>query len=464
MEITFINGLTLADSKDPYFLGDRGIDGYVSLTDATAMGFDVVKISLEGLSSTFTITHAKQLTRNRHLGELFSVSRLVWGYCPPKAAKGMLRDYPCHQSTATNTCSQLLELNTIKKPRDFNGTEEQSKRPPRCFFHFDILKSLQSHLLEQENGFLGDLPASMPRFEPTIRHPVLQPRCSGDSLVSYKVRAQAFRQNDLLSSCIGHVKIIPSLDPRPPICVTDFPGEYNMAMSSCRKKWIPGASGTRGLRIEALPPEPVVLASPTDVVSLSTCLKLTQMGAPTQGSRQQRPQDVVTGQCKARLTALTFISSTHRQNAPTQKDLASERGLSQNTYICAKGQVGVHFSEWREVSWSLRGKRHSGRHVSRAALANKLPQDESHANPDTMTHWQTEGSLTLQLKSTGPAYFVPSFESSLLSRRYKLDLDVRISVPRQCRFHLTLPVQIVYRTDHAGILTEVATECPPYVR
>lgn len=49
IEITFTNGITLAPTKEPHFLGDAGIDGYIALADQNDINFDIVKISLEGL-------------------------------------------------------------------------------------------------------------------------------------------------------------------------------------------------------------------------------------------------------------------------------------------------------------------------------------------------------------------------------------------------------------------------------
>ena len=379
----------------------------------------------------------------------------------------MVCNHHCHLLDITaESCSQLLELNTVKKRRDFIGIEEQSKRPLKCFFHFDIPKSLHSKLLGQDCGCLADLPASIPRFEPEQRHPVLQPRCSGESIVSYRIRAQAIRQNDVLASCTSRIKIIPSLEIRPPICVADFPGEYALAKSFRRKTWLPGITRTQGLHIEASLPEPVVVTSPTNRIFLSTCITLTQTAAPTRKCRQERPKDVMKSQFRGSLIALAFISSTPRQNAPTSKDLSTTRTLSRSIHVCAKAQTKVQISKWSEVTCTLPGKEHPRRKISRLMqYADTFPADNSSDTSTTETQWQTEASLTLELKSISSRYLIPSFESSLISRRYKLDLEVRLAEPRRCHFHLTLPVQIVYRTDGVDVSQDIAaSECPPYVR
>jgi len=216
-----------------------------------------------------------------------------------------------------------------------------------------------------------------------------------------------------------------------------------LARSSCRRLWFPGISRTRTLRIEANPPEPVVVAYPTDCVSLLTCLTLTQAASSRRECRQQLPKDVDNCECSGSLIAFTFISNTPRKNAPAVKDLSSEPALSRNTHVCAKAQVTVQFTKWKEVTFTIR--------------------DDSNDTSKTITQWQTEAPLKLELRSTSPSYLVPSFESSLVSRRHKLDLQVRMTNPRRCTFHLTLPLQILYRTDGvrtSGDITEI--ECPPY--
>jgi hypothetical protein len=49
IEVTFVNGLTHAASREVYFLGDAGIDGHIALSDQIDFDFDKVILSLEGL-------------------------------------------------------------------------------------------------------------------------------------------------------------------------------------------------------------------------------------------------------------------------------------------------------------------------------------------------------------------------------------------------------------------------------
>lgn len=405
MEIAFTNGLTLATCNERSFLGDAGIDGCITLTDPTGLEFDAVKISLEGL--------------------LVNTIRCLDWYADSFFQKAQT----------------LLQLGEVKRATDFAGPEEQRKGPRKCFFHFEIPKSLHSDLLGEDDGTLPDLPASIPRFERGQQHPILQPRCQGECKVVYALTAHVVRQNRVLARRTQAIKIIPTLDSRPPICIADFPGEYNLARSSCRRWWFPGADYRRDLRIEATQPAPLVLGHPTESAFLSTRLNLTQTTDKARDCRQGKPTDLVSCQCSGSLVSSTFVSSVPRQSAPTLKELSSSRTLSHNCRVCAKGQSAVQFSTWKKVACTVRGE---------------------DGAPKVMTQWKTDACVTLELGTVED--LVPSFESSLVSRRYKLVLLVRIAGPRRCTFRLTLPVQIYYRTNDLRVAERLLeSECPPYV-
>ena len=75
IETTFTNGLLLPAAREPYFLGDAGIDGYITLADQSDVNVDIVKISLEGLLRS-SIISSEPLTE---LGVLVNTIRhLEW--------------------------------------------------------------------------------------------------------------------------------------------------------------------------------------------------------------------------------------------------------------------------------------------------------------------------------------------------------------------------------------------------
>ncbi|OAG41221.1 hypothetical protein AYO21_04601 [Fonsecaea monophora] len=413
MELTFTNGLALSPSKDPYFLGDAGIDGYISIAASKGIDFDRLKVTLE----------------------------------EPGVLLNTIRSADWYVDTLVHGIQRLLQLDDIKTTRDFVGLEDQAKSTPKCFFHFDIPKTLQSELLGQNRGFLRDLPPSLPSFESVKKHPVLQPRYQGESNVGYNLRVQALVRDKVVASITRTVNIIPTLDVPPPFCVADFPGEYVLTESRCQRIWRPGGSRTRELRIEASQPLPVILCKPTDDTVFSTTLSLMQINNLTRNCREL-PRAPVIGQCVASLVFSTYISSDPRESAPTLEDVSSSRGtLCRNEGVYAKVEVPVQFSGWKEIP-------------------HTLPQDDGtpDTNTDTAQRSIAEAQAHLTLNFGQLKYPVPSFESSLVSRRYKLDLCVRVTASNRRRtFRLILPAQISYSADKAqSPRTNLECDCPPY--
>ncbi|OAP60217.1 hypothetical protein AYL99_05219 [Fonsecaea erecta] len=411
MEVTFLDGHTLAPSKEPYFLGDSGIDGYISVTGSTDMEFDMFKITLEGLLVN-------------------TIRCLDW-----------------YADTLIQRTQQLLQLDAIKTAADFIGVDAEdptkSRSTPKCFFHFDIPKSLQSELLGQNHGHLGDLPPYLPPFEIGERHPVFQPRRQGQCIVTYALCVKALKHDKVVATCARSIRIIPTLAIAPPFCVADFPDEYCLARSREPRRWSLGVCRTGDLRIEATQPAPVILNQLTDDTVCSASLSLTQMTSSKVNCRNEGPRTPANSRCTASLMFSTFISGDPRESAPTLKDLSSSRTLCRECGVYAKVEVPAEFSQWVKVPAPLR-------------------VEDGDATLGTVQQWKSEAHVTLNFgKLKHP---VPSFESSLVSRRYKVDLRIRIAAPYRCKFRLALPVQILYRADNCqnpGRVPE--SECPPYI-
>lgn len=405
IQITFTNGLTLESTKEPHFLGDAGIDGYITIIDQNDINFDIVKISLEGI-----------LVNTIRCSEWYAVALF-------------------------QNVQKLLQLTDVKRPTDFVGSVGPGERPPKCFFHFEVPQCLDCELLGQNSGFLRDLPASFPCGERPQRSAVLQERCQGDCHVAYKLRVQALCQGEVLASSMQHIKIIPTLESRPPICVADFPGENALTKSRCLRAGFLGMHRTGDWRLEAGEPVSLVLGNITDHFSLSTSLNLTQTTYSNINGHEGKPKDVVDCQCTCSLISSTFISSVPRQSVPTMRELSTSNSLSRNRLVCAKTKIAVQFSKWREVAYTLHGENNSS---------------------EATTQWKSEAPVTLEFPNV--RYLVPTFESALVSRRYKLAVDVQITKPRRTTFHLTLPVQIYYRTNEARRPWNFpGVESPPYV-
>lgn len=231
----------------------------------------------------------------------------------------------------------------------------QAETHQKCFFHFEIPQYLNCELLGQNTGFLRDLPASFPCAVPPIRPIVLQDRCEGDCSIAYKVQAHALRGRKVIATCAQHIKIVPSFESRPPVCVADFPNEYALARSTNLRTGFLGMHLIGEWRLEAGGPVHLILSQLTDPPLLSTTLTLTQTIYSNRTCNKWKPWDIATGQCTCTLISSTFISCVPRRSVPTLQELSTSTCLSRKFHVCAETKTAVQFSKWRESTLTLHG-------------------------------------------------------------------------------------------------------------
>lgn len=232
----------------------------------------------------------------------------------------------------------------------------QASSPLKCFFHFEIPQYLNCELLgENPGGYLRDLPASFSCVERPNRRAVLQDRCEGDCHISYKVLVRALHHREVIASCTQHVKLVPSSESRPPVCVADFPNEYALAKSRCIRTGFLGMHRSGEWRLEAGEPVSLILSQVTDRVFLPVSLTLTQTVRSRRACHDDEPGNVAIGLCAGALISSTFISSVPRQSVPTLREVSNSTSLGRKTNVCAKTKISVQFSKWREAALTLRG-------------------------------------------------------------------------------------------------------------
>ncbi len=402
------------------------------------------------------VTHSR---RSQRSGILVNTIRYSGWYAETlcQRAQKVGLTYTIHLPSILTYSYQLLQLNDVKRATEFVANQGQSKRLQKCFFHFDIPRKLHYELLGQNDGYLRDLPASFPRATRGRRPALLRERCEGNCKVAYTLHVQMRARDQVVASCSHPAKIIPTLEPRPPTCIADFPGEYALAKSRRRILPLLAKYYTTDLLLKASEPAPLVLSHITDPVSFSTTLHLTQTTYARKGRGEAKPRDAVNCRCICALISSTFISSVPRKSVPTLLDLSTSAAtLSRNLQICARTKATVCFSNWREVTYTLR----CGQIQEPILPSTNSATGENDASKVT-TQWEAKASVTLEFGHNN--VIVPSFESSLLSLRYSLDLRVWIRESSRSRFHLVLPVQISYgtNTDYAPRML-AGLESPAY--
>lgn len=268
--------------------------------------------------------------------------RLTWIYTP----SSLIHAESLHK---------LLHLTDIKRPSDFVGDPDHSETPLKCFFHFDIPQYLKCELLGQNTGLLCDLPASFPYGWRPAKATVLQERCEGDCHISYKIQVHAICRRKVIAVCSQHIKIIPSFESRPPVCVADFPNEYTLAKSTNLRTGFLGLHSTGEWRLEAGGPVQLVLSQLTDPILLSTTLTLTQTIGSSERCHKWKSWDMAGGRVTCTLISSTFISCIPRTSVPTIQELATSTCLSRQFQVCAEAKMAVQFSKWEESTLTLHG-------------------------------------------------------------------------------------------------------------
>ena len=404
-------------------------------------------------SEWYAVAFYHQVQKVRMLHIHFHVHRHLPSAPPSVLIHGLNAKSSANQLTVQHL-QQLLHLTDVKRPTDFIGPVGGGSTALKCFFHFEIPQYLNCELLgENRGGYLRDLPASFSAPERPNRRAVLQDRCEGDCMISYKVLVRALRRRQVIASTVKNVKLVPSSESRPPVCVADFPNEYALAKSRGIRSGFLGLQREGEMRLEAAEPVSLILSHVTDRVFLPVSLTLTHTihhSSRRGACRDDEPADVASGVCTAALISSTFISSVPRQSVPTLPEVSNSTSLGRKINVCAKAKVAVQFSKWQASSLTLHGSspRSCPSIPPSITTDQPLPPLPDETSSQTTQQHITSTLMTLSFPNDD-SYLVPTFESSLVSRRYKLALDVHISKPHRAHFRLTLPVQISYQKDRA---------------
>lgn len=164
-------------------------------------------------------------------------------------------------------------------------------------------------------------------------------------------------------------------------------------------------------QLEASEPKPVVLTSLADSASLSIPLTMT-----VQTNDGKEPSDLKACRCIYSLASSTFITIVPRKSLPTLQEVTAFATLTRRPHKCAKACDIARFSRWQA-------------------------SNTREAHPQ----WQAETTLNVGFwDSKHP--IVPSFDSSLVSHRYKVSLRVQVAGPYRTTFCLEVPVQILYQS------------------
>lgn len=210
-------------------------------------------------------------------------------------------------------------------------------------FQFDIPNEIlipAGNTSNPSTAQMQSLPASLhiPFFDPS--HHLAQ--CT----VSYRVRAQAMSSDTVLAETSRNIRLFPTLGNQPPLCTTDFPGEYALSASKAIRSRF-GLQKLGHLSIEAVEPQPFEFYRLKDKASTKILLKLhfPQAHNSTEENRPECTDCIVT----SKLRATTFVSVIPQKCIPTTQEAQTSPFLVKESRFCGWNKCTLHFPRWRRT-------------------------------------------------------------------------------------------------------------------
>lgn len=388
----------------PRFLGCTRIDGSISISDTSDYPIDTVEVILEGLVTTWV--------KHNNPRAIFSSS--------------------------TITRQRILHMTDVKLWQGFvrevtaNGDVKWSSA-----FHFEIPQIMFEPFPDWDEDSLPCSPFAALLPSVSIRTvdfgaSNFESYDQGGCHVVYSLRAQSISKGICIEKSHLELDIFPRASPLPPLDTQDFPGEYRLTgLKALHNGLIPKKCGV--LTIGTREPRPLELCQHTDTASTKIALDF-QFKKSSSGPRPEPPMfsdcDVTTT-----LKAFTFVSTSKQMSAPTMRQSISSPGLVQIVRCLSRQTHKFHFP-----IWCL--SRHNN-HVSDSILPE--------AHPEV---WETHLSLVVT-RQIDQGLLVPTFTSSLVNRRYILEVNVQLRGRQHVRFELAVPLQVVHMgTCRKGNLPE----------
>lgn len=248
--------------------------------------------------------------------------------------------------------------------------------------------------------------------------------------IVYKLKAYAFRDDVLVFTGSQLIQLVPCVSSIPPPIASDvFNSEYAMTRLQALKKMF-SKGGT--LEVSLSEPTPLLLRddgqSQLHTISVSCRLSAVTKDIPS-----------LYATISWRLKSSTTVSTIPLQGIPTVRQTTRSPFLDEIISRSQTKSTDLRLADWTACS-------------------------ETHERQD----WKKLHKLWLDIPQ--PKDAVPSFFSTLASRRYSLELSIKIRGDGKARFEFDVPIQFVWldsvRSDVRTTLDNVEPDqqCPIYTR
>lgn len=236
--------------------------------------------------------------------------------------------------------------------------------------------------------------------------------CRGKTNINYGIRVQLIRNGIVAVEVQRPITLFPTLDQEPPVCTSDFPGEYKLFERKTLRTLFPFRR-VGELLVQTSEATPFEFSCEKQNASASVKIKLRY----SRPDHNTAPPEPFYGTVVSKLRSSTFVSVMPQQRMPTRKEAHKSPFMTQHTTYHMNHKRKLRFSQWKPVKSN--GKTSQG------------------------SEWESEATLAVEY--SGDTFLEPTFASSLVSRRYALCMSVEIEGCGRTSVDLLVPVHIRYR-------------------
>ncbi|KAK2800029.1 hypothetical protein FQN50_008268 [Emmonsiellopsis sp. PD_5] len=266
----------------------------------------------------------------------------------------------------------------------------------------------------------------------------------GGCKVSYTLRAYIILNGRPVGGTSRSIVLFPTLEPQPPSCTADFPGEYVLSASSMLRSTVLYRR-VGYLVMEARDPRELEFCRKNQ--EASTAIHLVFMFRESrEGSSSEPPPTPEFGVMGLKLKQMTFISVEPQRKLPATHDALASPFMARDSRIINSQSRKLKFSPWVRSRCKGNGKEAAGKVLFRAKRILNLNEKKLTTHPLMQTQgrvWETRSTLIFTYGNGG--YPAPTFGSALVSRRYSLCMALNIEGANHAILELEVPVQVIYR-------------------
>lgn len=281
-------------------------------------------------------------------------------------------------------------------------------------FNFNV-ESWVRH--DQQNSELRRAMASRNHFAsipPSLWHEIHDtpkgvPRPRAGARVTYRLTARLLKDHRIIDRIIQPILLLVSQNPSPPMCITDFNGEYRTVQKGILRSSLLKKTGEVTVIVEE--PQQLTVRADSDDSVVELPVKL-QLERPKQDASLNQSFHIK-AEVKWQFRFSTFVSMLEQLGPPTMKQALSSPATAFVRSTLRTRTLDMVWRDWKPI--------------------------ETDSDESTRTI-ESEQSLWLRLPHT--EVLTPTFWSRFLSRRYSILLQVKVTHPGNAKVEVEVPIQV----------------------